>query len=414
MSTPGALYGSVIGPRMSLRTTVLNGGNTTFAMAAQNICWCVRFTAQSTKDIKSVRLRWATITSGGAVNLRIETIDATSGKPTGNLYDAADGADAEYSITGGTDLTAGIHTYTFATTPVTGLTVGAEYAIVLITTTAGTAHTLDSHVAHSVTMASPCAVLTATDGTTRANLAEVSTAIPCVSLIMDDDTEECVQFNPYTSTMTQTYFSGTAAIAGKITLDAPAVIAGVVFYARRQGTPTVDLRVRVFLGSSVVSGTTVTIDKDTAALWSGNGKICHAMFPTPVTLSAGTYYIALDSAGSAGNDFYTSSSANLHANVESSGIGWATTTDITAGTITWTAVTDKLAYFGMLLDSIPAPDFPEVGNVTEDDTVNGATGTYHEATVAEVQDGVFFGAASALEGTYAGGGGGTTVIVVED
>lgn len=40
------------------------------------------------------------------------------------------------------------------------------------------------------------------------------------------------------------------------------------------------------------------------------------------------------------------------------------------------------------------------------DTVQGAvTGTYHEATVAEVQDGVMFGALSALEGTYAGGGG---------
>jgi hypothetical protein len=51
-------------------------------------------------------------------------------------------------------------------------------------------------------------------------------------------------------------------------------------------------------------------------------------------------------------------------------------------------------------------DYPLPENVTEDDTVQGVTGTYHEATVAEVQDGVMFGAASALEGTYAGGGGG--------
>jgi hypothetical protein len=33
-----------------------------------------------------------------------------------------------------------------------------------------------------------------------------------------------------------------------------------------------------------------------------------------------------------------------------------------------------------------------------------STGNYHEATVAEVQDGVFFGPASSYEGTYAGGG----------
>lgn len=51
-------------------------------------------------------------------------------------------------------------------------------------------------------------------------------------------------------------------------------------------------------------------------------------------------------------------------------------------------------------------DFPDVGNVTEDDTVGGVQGTYHEATTAEVQDGVMFGASSALEGTYVGGGGG--------
>lgn len=51
-------------------------------------------------------------------------------------------------------------------------------------------------------------------------------------------------------------------------------------------------------------------------------------------------------------------------------------------------------------------DFPAAGNVTEDDTVDGVTGTYHEAEVGEVQDGVMFGAASALEGEYVGGGGG--------
>jgi hypothetical protein len=53
-----------------------------------------------------------------------------------------------------------------------------------------------------------------------------------------------------------------------------------------------------------------------------------------------------------------------------------------------------------------APDFPAVGNVTEDDTVNGSAGTYHEAAEAEVQAGVTFGAGEALTGTYAGGGGG--------
>jgi hypothetical protein len=50
-------------------------------------------------------------------------------------------------------------------------------------------------------------------------------------------------------------------------------------------------------------------------------------------------------------------------------------------------------------------DLPDAGNVTEDDTVAGVAGTYHEATEAEVQSGVTFGASSELTGTYEGGGG---------
>lgn len=51
-------------------------------------------------------------------------------------------------------------------------------------------------------------------------------------------------------------------------------------------------------------------------------------------------------------------------------------------------------------------DIPDAGNVTEDDTVAGVTGSYHEAAENEVKSGTTFGAASALTGTYSGGGGG--------
>ena len=51
-------------------------------------------------------------------------------------------------------------------------------------------------------------------------------------------------------------------------------------------------------------------------------------------------------------------------------------------------------------------DFPAVGNVTEDDTVDGAIGVYHEVTAAEVQLGVQFGASGTeYTGTLAAGGG---------
>jgi hypothetical protein len=57
-------------------------------------------------------------------------------------------------------------------------------------------------------------------------------------------------------------------------------------------------------------------------------------------------------------------------------------------------------------------DYPVVGSVLSSDTVDGAAGTYHEATVAEVTSGVHFGAGSALVGEATGGGGGTTYFVI--
>ena len=45
-------------------------------------------------------------------------------------------------------------------------------------------------------------------------------------------------------------------------------------------------------------------------------------------------------------------------------------------------------------------DYPSVNNVTEDDTVDGNAGVYHEATTAEVEKEVTFGASSGLTGTY--------------
>lgn len=64
--------------------------------------------------------------------------------------------------------------------------------------------------------------------------------------------------------------------------------------------------------------------------------------------------------------------------------------------------------FGTNLDKVSvgawsdatAPDFPSVDSVLETDTVNNVPGTYHELTIAEVQDGVLFGPNSSYEGTY--------------
>jgi hypothetical protein len=413
MSAPGALHGSILAPPLAIMRSIENGGPITLAMAALNAAWCARFTAQSTKDIKAVLLSWsAAAATVGVVQLRIETIDATSGKPTGNLYDAADGADAFYDITP----SAGTQLYTFATTPVTGLTVGAEYGIVLITTTAATGgtHTLNSYHALGAGSHYPSIVMSATDGTTRTNFTETIASIPVVSLVMDDDTEESVQFAPWVGATSNNIYT-TNAVCQEITLPASVSVSAIIGNATKVGTPAGDLIAEILdTSNALVTGTRVTVDKDS---WKIGASTKRSTFflPTPVTLAAGTYRINIRSpeCANSSNCIRFVSNAALNAADIPSGFVSKTTADVTASPITWSTISGGLIYLGLLLDSIPAPDFPLAGNVTEDDTTNGATGTYHEATVAQVQSGVAFGAGSALTGEYSAGGG-TTVIVVED
>lgn len=89
MPIPGADFGSRLGPVDEAAIVAYNSGLTAYTMAAQNVGYCARFTAPSTKDVKSVRLYWASIATAGTVVLTIEPIDATTGKPaaaSGGLY----------------------------------------------------------------------------------------------------------------------------------------------------------------------------------------------------------------------------------------------------------------------------------------------------------------------------------------
>src|SRR3990167_5084146 len=286
MPVPGAQFGSLIGPTIRLNS----GGGVTYAMAALNTGWCSRFTATSTNDIKSVRLSWSGVSSPGTngITLRIETVDATSGKPTGTLYDA----NATITFTAAVD----IQTYTFATLPTTGLTVGNSYAIVLLTVVAGTTQTLYAHSTITGLASYPDLVLTAVDGTTRTNFAEVSGSSPYCSLVDENDSEIPGAFLPfYTYTIpTAHFYSTTNYVAQKFIINTSINIAGVSAILIRTGTPAGDVRVRIFDSSNnVISGTTLTIDKD--SLTGVNAKRIVVLFPSVVTLTLGTYRIVFDS-----------------------------------------------------------------------------------------------------------------------
>ena len=89
MPAPGAQFGSMVGVN-SVLAILASSGATTYAMAALNTGFCVRFTATSTNDIKSARIFWSSVSAPGTngITLRIETIDKATGNPSGTLYDA--------------------------------------------------------------------------------------------------------------------------------------------------------------------------------------------------------------------------------------------------------------------------------------------------------------------------------------
>jgi hypothetical protein len=193
------------------------------------------------------------------------------------------------------------------------------------------------------------------------------------------------------------------------------------------GTPTANLQGRLYTGASPTgnaAATSANAVPHTRLPTSGVGYYVEFTFASPVTIIGGTEVrIVLSPSVTGDTAYYTTTGvytihddANSKALLPFGGIKQTNTTgNAQDGSIAWTD-TDTLAIpFYLILDSdgeFAAPDFPAVGNVTEDDTVNGVAGTYHEAAAAEVQTGVQFGAGGTeYTGSYGGAptGGGPLV-----
>lgn len=290
----GTQAGSVLGPnRLGFLYGVLAGGGIDYYdMKALNAGLALRFTALSTKDVKGVTLAWLnTVNVPGTVQLRIETINATTGKPTGTLYDPA----ATIDITPAN----GLQTYIFATLPTAGMTVGTEYAVVLLTTVAGTNQTIYCGPSSSpMASSSPALALVTVDGTTRSNFNELGNSSPSLVLVMEDDSEEAQQFSPYYGTVAQASVYGTNFSAQKIVVTSSVKVCAVEVGLVKLGTPAGDLILDIRdTSNNVISGTSRTLDKDSIGATSST-KLVHGYF-APVTLNAGTYYICLSSPDSA-------------------------------------------------------------------------------------------------------------------
>lgn len=322
-------------------------GVSTYAMAAINTGWCARFTAPDTRDIWSVWINWSAVTAAGTVQVRVETIDTTTGKPTGTLYDA----NASVNITPAV----GWQQATFASHPTTGLTAGNEYAVVMLTTVAGTTHTLRSHLATSVAAIGPTVVLTAANGTTRSNFAEVASSSPICTLGFSDGADEFAGMSPYPTSSTFGVY-GTRAFSMKFVLNSSLKVHGYILsYMVPSGTPS-NLRYRIFdSGNAVVTGSTVTVQQKSLTAASGRRR---SMLPAPITLAAGTYRLVVDqtdhttTSGNAYGLYYASARI---AGMVPSGLIRSDTTNVDAGPIVWTDTATDQPLMALLVDDTVAP-----------------------------------------------------------
>jgi len=304
-------------------------GATTFAMAALNSCVAHRFMALDSRDIKGAYVYFASVTSAGTVQLRIETIDPATGKPTGTLYDA----NASKSFTPA----AGWQFVQFDTLPTTGMTAGTEYALVLITTGTGTTHTLRAYVVLTAPLVFyPSLALTATDGSTRSNLTEVANSIPHPSIVFEDDAEESLGFSLTTTTATFSIY-GTRAAGIWFDLVASLKVLGVEAFLIKSGSPG-DVRAKIFSSAGTLIATSLTVDKDILAGLSSSRRVLFH-FASAVTLAAGSYRVVIeqvDHTTTSGNNYTLSGLQYRSASCRPTGYMRTETTNIDAGTVVWT------------------------------------------------------------------------------
>lgn len=344
-AAPGPLTLSRIGADTGVNATITNGF-TNYAMASLNTGWCTRFMAQDTRDIYTVYVQFGTVTAAGSITCRIETIDTATGKPTGTLYDA--NATKVF-----TPVTSSWNTITFATPPSTGLVAGNEYAIVLLTTTGGTTHTLVSSVADA---RYPCITLTAADGTTRTNFAEVTSTAPCFSLGFSDSAEESPLGLPFNSAVVSKNIFTTTASGMKLVLTGSLKIRGYYFYVLKTGTPAGGITVKTWDSTNaIVTGSTVTIGVN--SLTNASTRICQVLLPAPITLAAGTYRVTVESQSSANssNCWTLRGLTGRSSAVIPSGISETDTATLTSTPPTWSDTATAMMNMGILLDDSVTP-----------------------------------------------------------
>ena len=321
-------------------------------MASLNTGWSARFKATQTQDIYKVRLIWNNVSAAGQVTIRIET--DSSGKPSGTLYDANAVLTAVVPV-------AGSQLYTFSTPPATGLTIDSIYHVVILTTTGGTTQTLASHAAPGALGSTyPVEVLTAADGTTRTNFAEVAGTVARCSLVLADGTDDSMGMIPASTTVNTNLITsgGTVVVAGlKLITDVTLRVSGVEFMVVKTGTPTANLRCRIYnSANSLVTNSTIVISVNSLLTGAATRRGVAMGFAGGVVISLppDTYRVVFDGAAdtSGVNCWVMKGTTPFGATSVPSGFSMTTAPNIASPV--WTDTTDQVPV-RLILDDVLVP-----------------------------------------------------------
>jgi hypothetical protein len=326
-----------------LSGTIVNGGFNTITLTGLNNGASFRFLANRADPVVAVKIAWNTATAPvGTCDVRLETDDGL-GDPSGTLYDSGDGNDAAVSIAPA----AGWQTCTFAIPPITNLTIGSLYHVVVICTGAGT----NNKLRYMSGTGLPACAMSATDLTTRSNATEVTLSrLPVCTLVFADTTEEACGMSAFGTLNAAFAIYGASRWAGcKFTTVEGLVVRGIETTSMvRVLTPPGNLRVRILdTANNALANSTVTVDKESLLGLSAWLRV-YIPFGGLVTLAAGTSYRAVfDSADcDAANHFTLRSMSVPSATFTSTSQCYTTTTD--AGT-SWLDTSDALQQTGMQL-----------------------------------------------------------------
>ena len=391
--------------QLASKCSAIGGGFTTLDGQNEQTGHCAYWTTPDGATRSITHFCWSTgvVTTGDDILVQLETIDAATGFPNGIV---AAGRSGTQTVANADDY---VYFETALTTPYT-LASGSWLAVTLKMTNASKSLQIAKGSAYYLAVANfnwicddIVGAATWVKGTYKTNIAlKCSTGeylIPMGSSIYERGN---VTTNISTATTPQ--YLGNKIIAGN-----SARLSGIML-------PALDLEYDITIKLVDASGTTIIGDDASTSMqivvdseYRAGISVYYLSpvnFPCPKTLVAGTSYYLIFSPDTASNttiyqwQYESEALKNQDCRIPT---GWTCSHCSSPSEVSFTVISNYIVGLLPIFDQIY---FSDVGNVTEDDTVNGVTGTYHEATEAEVQSGVTFGALSALTGTYVGGGGG--------